>query len=182
MFKRTDSDRPFDENLKDLPEPVPPVQTAAPSARNVAAIGPSIVVRGDITGEEDLLIQGRGEGSLDLPKNDLTVGPDGKVKADLKALKIEVQGEVTGDMNGTDRIVIRRSGTVEGNIVAPRVVLEDGCRFKGSIDMSMREEEKTSGGPVLTKAPSKPGIDKVATAAADDRSKVTSVARASSTG
>lgn len=179
MFKRTDSDRPFDENLNEIPDPAPPPATA-PANVHAAAIGPSIVVRGDITGDEDLLIHGRVEGSLELPKNDLTVGPDGKVKADLKALKIEVQGEVTGDLNGTDRVVIRRSGTVEGNIVAPRVVLEDGCRFKGSIDMSARQEEKPHSGPVLKKAPAKTNADRVPPTPEGDRSQVAAVARASS--
>ena len=76
MFKRNDDDRPFTET----PNVIPDVEPPATAARSVAAIGPSIFVRGDITGDEDLLIQGRVEGTLDLPKNDLTVGPDGKVK------------------------------------------------------------------------------------------------------
>jgi len=140
MFKRNDNLQPFAE------EPTETMETSMPQqpVQTVAAIGPSIIVRGDITGDEDLLIQGRVEGQLDLPKNDVTVGPDGKVKADLKALKIVVHGEVIGDLRGTEKVVVKRSGKVAGNIAAPRVVLEDGCRFKGSVDMDIEADQKTA--------------------------------------
>jgi cytoskeletal protein CcmA (bactofilin family) len=108
---------------------------AAGMARQPASIGPSISIRGDISGEEDLLVQGSVEGSISLAKNDIVVGAEGKVKANLRALNITVDGVVTGDLNASERILIKKTGKVEGNIAAPRVVLEDGCRFKGSVEM-----------------------------------------------
>lgn len=76
------------------------------------------------------------EGTISLPKNEILIGPDGQVKADLTALKVSIEGRVTGDIRGSERVVIKHSGKVEGNIVAPRVVLEDGCQFKGSVEMN----------------------------------------------
>lgn len=99
-------------------------------------IGTSIVLHGDITGDEDLVVKGKVEGTLNLPNNDIQVDSDGQVKADLKAQKISVAGKVQGNLAGSERVVIQKSGQVDGNIIAPRVVLEDGCKFKGSVEMS----------------------------------------------
>ena len=113
------------------------------------------------------------------------MGPDGKVKADLKAMKVEVQGEVTGDIEASERVIVKRSGRVEGDIVAPRVVLEDGCRYKGSVDMSARQEEPARGGPALKKAAAKSTADKVVASqsvADNERDQIAAVPRASSTG
>jgi cytoskeletal protein CcmA (bactofilin family) len=81
------------------------------------------------------LIQGCVEGTIDVKKNILTVGAQGSVKANVRAKIIAVEGRVGGDLVGEERIVIKQSGDVRGNIVAPRVSLEDGAKFKGSIDM-----------------------------------------------
>ncbi len=114
--------------------------TASSSA--TSAIGASLSVKGDISGYEDLVIHGQLEGQVNLQKNNITVGPDGKVKATLDAVKITVEGQVTGDLSGSERVIIRSAGKVEGNITAPRVVLEDGCRFKGSVEMNFDEKSK----------------------------------------
>ncbi|MGB1141921.1 MAG: bactofilin family protein [Halioglobus sp.] len=98
-------------------------------------IGPSIKIKGEVTGDEDLLIQGIVEGTVDLSANELTVGQSGQVAADLKAKSIRIDGSVTGDISGNENVVISKTGNVRGNIVAPRVTLEDGAIFKGSIDM-----------------------------------------------
>ena len=98
-------------------------------------IGPSIKIKGEVTGEEDLVIQGKVEGTIDLNDNEVSVGQTGKVFADIKARMIKIDGEVTGDIAGNEKVVISKSGNVRGNIVAPRVTLEDGAIFKGSIDM-----------------------------------------------
>lgn len=120
-------------------DPVSLPETPAPRTperpRGNASIGPSISIRGDVTGEEDLVIEGRIEGTVKLPQNNVTVGKDGRIKADVHARVIEVQGQLEGDLNGDEQVVLRRSSNVQGNIVAPRVTLEDGCRFRGSIDM-----------------------------------------------
>jgi len=101
-----------------------------------SVLSPSIAIKGDISGTEDLVLEGKMEGTISLPKNEILIGPDGQVKADLTALKVSIEGRVTGDIRGSERVVIKHSGKVEGNIVAPRVVLEDGCQFKGSVEMN----------------------------------------------
>ena len=98
-------------------------------------IGPSIVIKGTVSGDEDLLVQGRVEGSIELKDNEVSIGQSGRVTADVNAKTVKIDGEVTGDINGGEKVVISKSGRVRGNIVAPRVTLEDGAIFKGSIDM-----------------------------------------------
>ena len=101
-----------------------------------AVIGGSLSVEGTIKGKEDLLVEGTVQGDIDLPENVVTVGPAGLVKARIHAAVIVVEGKVEGDLIGEEQIEVRRSGNVKGNIVAPRVGLEDGAQFKGNIDMN----------------------------------------------
>ena len=98
-------------------------------------IGPSINIKGEVTGDEDLLIQGKVEGTINLNDHEVSIGESGQVSADIRAKTIRIDGEVTGDISGNENVVISKSGNVRGNIVAPRVTLEDGAVFKGSIDM-----------------------------------------------
>lgn len=114
-----------------------------------SVMSPSISIKGDISGTEDLVLEGKMEGTISLPKNEVLVGPDGQVKADVTALKVSIEGHVTGDIRGSERVVIKHSGRVEGNIVAPRVVLEDGCQFKGSVEMNT--DASVSGASTSTK-------------------------------
>lgn len=104
-----------------------------------AVVGPSIKIKGELTGEEDLMIQGRVEGRIELKKNNVTVGKKGSVQADIYGKIISVEGEVEGDLFGEEKIIVRKSGMVRGNMTAPRVNLEDGARFKGAIDMESKE-------------------------------------------
>ncbi len=104
-----------------------------------AVIGPKIRFKGELVGEEDLLIQGKVEGTIDLKGHNLTVGPQGVLQANVSAKTITVEGRVEGDLHGEERIAIRSSSQVQGNIKAERVVLEDGAKFRGSIDMEMDE-------------------------------------------
>ena len=124
-------------------------------------IGPSIKIKGEVTGEEDLLIQGKVEGTITLKDQELSVGESGRVTADISARVIKIEGEVTGDTAGSEKVVIARSGNVRGNIVAPRVTLEDGAIFKGSIDMDPGEPAAAK--PTLTAQQSAnspvPGLD-----------------------
>jgi len=98
-------------------------------------IGPSITIKGEVSGEEDLLIQGRVEGTIQLGNNEVSVGESGQVSADLRVRVAKIDGEVTGDITANEKVIISKTGNVRGNIVAPRVTLEDGAIFKGSIDM-----------------------------------------------
>ena len=110
-----------------------PDNRAAPSA----IIGPKIRFKGELVGEEDLLIQGQIEGTIDLKNNTLTIGEQGTVKANVVAKAVTIEGAVEGDLFGQERISIKASSNVKGNIVADRVILEDGAKFRGSIDMDI---------------------------------------------
>ena len=98
-------------------------------------IGPSIKIKGEVSGDEDLLIEGQVEGTINLKAHEVVVGESGQVSADILAKTIKVDGKVKGDITGTENVVISKLGSVRGNITAPRVLLEDGAMFKGSIDM-----------------------------------------------
>ncbi len=106
-------------------------------SRTAATIGPSIQISGDVTGNEDVRIEGRVEGTINLSDNVLTVGKEGQINATITARAIFVEGKVEGDLKSDEQIVLRSSSNVRGNIAAPRVTLEDGCKFKGSIDMDV---------------------------------------------
>lgn len=128
------------------PTPAPPssnTTTSSEPARRMsgdrATIGPSIFIKGDLTGDEDLVIEGRVEGKVDLKQNNVTIGRDGKVKADVFGRVVTIEGEVDGNVFAQEQAVLRQSGAIRGNITAPRVVLEDGSRFKGTIDMEPKE-------------------------------------------
>ena len=100
-------------------------------------IGPKIRFKGELVGEEDLLIQGHVDGTIELKGNTLIIGEQGVVKANVLAQTITIEGTVEGDVYGEERIFIKSSSNVKGNLVADRVTLEDGAKFKGSIDMEI---------------------------------------------
>lgn len=98
-------------------------------------IGKSVVIKGELSGSEDLTIEGQVEGKIELKQNILTIGPNGKIKAQVFAKSIVVQGEVHGDIAASERVEIRDNGSVDGDLSAPRVSIADGAHFRGSIDM-----------------------------------------------
>ncbi len=117
-------------------------KTPIEQLKEKAVVGPSIKIKGELTGEEDLMIQGRVEGRIELKKNNVTVGKNGNVQADIYGKIISIEGKVEGDLFGAEKIIVRKSGTVRGNLTAPRVNLADGAKFKGTIDMESRGGEK----------------------------------------
>lgn len=98
-------------------------------------IGTGIQINGDISGDENLVIDGKVEGSVKLNSNEVSVGQGGRVKADVSARIVRIDGRLDGDIVGQEKVIISKTGNVRGNIKAPRVLLEDGAMFKGSIDM-----------------------------------------------
>jgi cytoskeletal protein CcmA (bactofilin family) len=132
-----------------------------------ATIGSSITIRGEVIGDEDLLIQGRVDGSVDLKQQSVTVGRDGRVKANITGRVVIVEGEVEGDLRAEEQVILRSTARVQGDIIASRVVLEDGASFRGGVDMGDSSEQgKLPGGlppaqakrvPEPTKAPLEPG-------------------------
>jgi cytoskeletal protein CcmA (bactofilin family) len=110
-----------------------------------AVIGRSIQINGDVKGDEDLMIEGDVSGTVELRNHSLTVGKEGKVKANIFARAITVDGTTEGDMSASERIAVRATANVRGNLLAPRVSIEDGARVKGSIEMDQQAVEKALG-------------------------------------
>ena len=140
---RSNKQQDIQRNIEPVP-PSPITQAPNPTAASpevhgtpVATIGPKIRFKGELAGEEDLLVQGEIDGTIDLRGNKLTIGSQGTVKANVLAKTITIEGTVEGDIYGKERIEIKASSNVKGNLVADRVTLEDGAKFKGSIDMDI---------------------------------------------
>jgi cytoskeletal protein CcmA (bactofilin family) len=98
-------------------------------------IGKSVVIKGELTGSEDLTIEGHVEGKIELRQNVLTIGPNGKIKAQVFAKSVVILGEVTGNVTASEKVDLRDNGSVDGDIAAPRVAIAEGAHFRGSIDM-----------------------------------------------
>jgi cytoskeletal protein CcmA (bactofilin family) len=119
--------------------------TESPAVGQVlSVIGPTLVFRGMLAAEEDLLVQGRLEGSIKHSGSNLTIGANGEVKADIFARKVIIQGGVYGVVRASDAIIVEASARVHGNLFAPRISLKEGCRFKGSIDMDVARAEESA--------------------------------------
>lgn len=123
---------------------------------SMANIGKSIVIKGDLTGEEDLVIEGKVEGKVHLPKNRLTIGQTGNVTADVHAQSVVVIGRVAGNISAGERLEIQATGIVEGDVRAPRLSVQEGAVMNGSIEMSTKDAPvaaKPASGPTLAPAP-----------------------------
>ena len=152
MWKRDESVRPTQPSA---PAPAPTVsvpEAAAPrveqarhtESREAVHIGKSVIIKGDLSGSEDLTIEGQVEGKIELRQNILTIGPNAKIKATVFAKAVVVQGEVQGDITATERVDIRDAGSVDGDLSAPRIAIADGAHFRGSIDMQKAGGAKTT--------------------------------------
>jgi cytoskeletal protein CcmA (bactofilin family) len=112
-------------------------------------IGKSVVIKGELSGSEDLTIEGQVEGKIELRQSLLTIGPNARIKAQVFAKTVVVEGQVHGNITAGERIDIRDKGTVEGNLASPRVAIADGAHFRGSIDM--QTSGKAAEGPTEVK-------------------------------
>jgi len=112
-------------------------------------IGSSLSFKGEITGEEDLTVQGQVEGTIDSKKNHVTIGRTGRIKADVYGRSITIEGEVQGNLFGEERIVLQQSGRVRGDMRAPAINLEESAKFKGNIAMDSKDEKQ----PTLKEVP-----------------------------
>src|SRR5215204_4313022 len=117
-------------------------ETRAQLGRDMVNIGKSVVIKGELSGSEDLTIEGHVEGRIDLKDNVLTIGPNGKIKAEVFAKAVVVLGEVTGNINATEKVDIRDNGSVDGDIASPRVAIAEGAHFRGSVDMQRAGQQK----------------------------------------
>jgi cytoskeletal protein CcmA (bactofilin family) len=155
MWKRDEAVKP-----PAPPSPTPPaatVSTGAPTvahssqearpsgSRDVVHIGKSVVIKGELTGSEDLTIEGHVEGKIELRDHVLTIGPNGRIRAAVFAKAVIVVGEVVGNVTATEKVDIRDNGSVDGDIISPRVAIAEGAHFRGSVDM-----KKAGGAPPKT--------------------------------
>ena len=106
-----------------------------PQAQGPARIGKSVVIKGEVSGAEDLYIEGQVEGTIDLQNHVVTVGPSGCVKAGVKAKSIVVQGKVDGSLTASDRMDLRQSAVVTGDVTSQRIAIEEGAFLKGKVDI-----------------------------------------------
>src|SRR5436309_13391276 len=155
MWKRDDAAKPNAPGGPAGPAPsqhgsVPPAAEAAPGKpapagdpqrgqeRTAVNIGKSVVIKGELNGSEDLTIEGQVEGKIELRQNVLTIGPNGKIKAQVFAKAVIILGEVTGNVTASEKVDIRDNGSVDGDIPAPRVAIAEGAHFRGSVDMQRK--------------------------------------------
>ena len=121
--------------------------------RAVVNIGKSVVIKGELSGSEDLTIEGQVEGKIELSQHVLTIGPKGRIRAQVFGKSIVVLGEVVGNIKATERVAIHDTGTVEGDIAAPKVAIAEGARFRGAIDMRQGARPKGEEKPGLAVRP-----------------------------
>ncbi len=110
-------------------------ETSRSSGRDVVHIGKSVVIKGELNGSEDLTIEGNVEGKIELKDHVLTIGSNGKIRAAVFAKAVIVLGEVVGNVSATEKVDIRDNGSVDGDIISPRVAIAEGAHFRGSVDM-----------------------------------------------
>jgi len=106
----------------------------AENAREVAQIGKSVIIKGELSGSEDLYLDGEVEGSIELKQNAVTIGPHGRAKAKITAKSVVIDGKVNGNVFGSERVELRGAAVVNGDIVTKRIVIAEGAFFKGSVN------------------------------------------------
>ena len=167
MWKRDESVKPAAP-----PAPTPAAAHSAPAVvtpsagepqraqlgRDMVNIGKSVVIKGELSGSEDLTIEGHVEGRIDLKDNVLTIGPNGRIKAEVFAKSVVVLGEVTGNVTASEKVDIRDNGSVDGDIASPRVAIAEGAHFRGSVDMQRsgggsKPQPKPAQAPTQSHAP-----------------------------
>jgi cytoskeletal protein CcmA (bactofilin family) len=115
---------------------------SAPLSADLAQIGKSVVVKGDLSGSEDLYVEGQIEGSISLKNNSLTVGPHGQIKASVEAKGVIVQGKLEGNVQASDRVELRKSAVMTGDITTQRIAIEEGAYLKGKVDIQGKSAPK----------------------------------------
>jgi len=162
MWKRDEAVRPPAGQPIPVPQPQQPI--AAPVAppraearqsmeKDVVNIGKSVVIKGELNGSEDLTIEGHVEGTIQLRDHVLTIGPNGRIKAQVFAKAVIVLGEVNGNVTASDKVDIRDNGSLDGDIISPRVAIAEGAHFRGSIDMQRKGAPATAQAPAKAAAP-----------------------------
>lgn len=175
MWKKDEPARPYSGQGPAGDPPVAPApsapvrhvnEPAGHPGRETVNIGKSVVIKGELSGSEDLTIEGQVDGKIELRENVLTIGPNARIKAQVFSKSVIVLGKVNGNLTASEKVDIREHGSVEGDIVAPRVAIADGAYFRGSIDMqrsvkpgeAKREEPKALTTPTTPATPVTTGV------------------------
>jgi cytoskeletal protein CcmA (bactofilin family) len=133
--------------------PAEPMRTDSLRSNEIATIGKSVVVKGELSGSEDLIVDGEVEGSITLRGQSLTIGPNGRVRANIDARNVIVHGRLDGDIHASERVELRKSASLSGDITTARISIEDGAFFKGGIDIQKPEPaSKTDAKPQASAA------------------------------
>jgi cytoskeletal protein CcmA (bactofilin family) len=176
--KKPDTPQPAQPEPKNIPvNPLPPAKPAAATwegttamstdamrplgataDRSTARLGPSLHVKGEISGNEDLVIEGSVEGLVQLDERKLTVGATAKLTADVIAREVVVYGNVKGNLRAKDRIEIKKDGSVNGDLTTARIMIEDGAYFKGSIEIDKSGEKESGGGSFARSSAAPAGV------------------------
>jgi cytoskeletal protein CcmA (bactofilin family) len=153
------------------PAPAAPVRPAAPEApRGVAAIGKSVIIKGQILSREDLYLDGEMEGTVEVPEHRLTIGPHAKLAAGIRAREVVVLGSVNGNVEASEKLDIRKDARLVGDIKTGGIIIEDGAYFKGSIDIvRAAEAAKPAARPAQPAQQPAPAAAPVATAPAEPK-------------
>src|SRR5687767_15752830 len=144
MWKRDEAVKPASPQPAAPAAPVAPTQSTASQPeprrieRDLVNIGKSVVIKGELSGSEDLTIEGHVEGKIELKDHLLTIGPNGRIKAAVFAKAVIVLGEVNGNVTASEKVDIRDGGSVDGDIVSPRVAIAEGAHFRGTVDMQRK--------------------------------------------
>jgi len=159
MWKRDEAVRPA-SGQPAAPQPPAAVSGGAGNPRSevsyqmekdIVNIGKSVVIKGELNGSEDLTIEGHVEGTIQLRDHVLTIGPNGRIKAQVFAKAVIVLGEVTGNVTASEKVDIRDNGSVDGDLVAPRVAIAEGAHFRGSVDMQRKGTAAAPAAPSASK-------------------------------
>jgi cytoskeletal protein CcmA (bactofilin family) len=133
MWKRDESLKPSSASRGSSEENIP--ADSEPTDKVVMNLGKSIFIKGELSASEDVTLDGRMEGSITLPDHTLTIGPDADIKATIAAKIVVIMGAVTGNVSGGERVEIQKTGSVAGDIDTPRLVIADGGRLCGKVQM-----------------------------------------------
>lgn len=157
MWKRDEAPRGGSQPSAPAPAPAPVSTAPVPQPENrrierdVVNIGKSVVIKGELNGSEDLTIEGHVEGKIELKDHVLTIGPNGKIKAQVLAKSVIVLGEVNGNVTATEKVDIRDGGSVDGDIISPRVAIAEGAHFRGTVDMQRKTGSSQQAQPAASK-------------------------------
>lgn len=142
MFNRKTQDDLRPETGDDRREPKPTLSPPPGPGRDKAVIGRSITIKGEVTGQEDLVVEGSIEGQILLENQHVTIGSSGRVQAEVKATEVTIEGRMVGNVQARERVVITAEGSLIGDIQAARLQVEDGAHLKGTVTLASKEKDK----------------------------------------